>query len=543
MYLSVTNNYNTIFATTLNQDKSLSFKEIKNYPLELFTNGYDDSSPYRALIGNEPLNKIDLDSVYKYQSFKKENSKISNLEMFNVIDPCYQYIRNEFKNGSFEVKPRYWYLDIETDLDDGKFSSPKKANAPITLLQVAESDTSMKFIFGWMQDYKTDREDVKYFWFEDEISMINAFIQLYLRRQPGVTTAWNGDGFDFPYITTRMTKIGLDPALLSPFNEMEEHSTMIYGQKEKMLKPIGLFWVDTMDVYKKLFPGSRESWSLDYIAKYEKIEGKLHWQDEGFKTFGDFSKGNYNPTGDTVRGKLWELYQQPRTPANEVEMKKEAYKIFVEYGIRDVEVLLEMDRKKKMLNLLMTLSWTMHCNLYDVFGTTKPWTIFIYNDVRDMNKALPAKTKMEDREYGGGFVYAEPGVHKWVFSEDYASLYPNIMMQKGLSPESYVNEEDIPADLFELILSTGIYRAINCDDLYINMSEEVKHNITDLLIKYNLTMGVNGTCYDRSIDGIIPSKVSQIYKERKYHKKEMKKAETIVEQIKKELEARGEKLG
>jgi len=193
-----------------------------------------------------------------------------------------------------------------------------------------------------------------------------------------------------------------------------------------------------------------------------------------------------------------------------------------------------------MLDLLMALCWTMRCNLYDVFGTTKPWNIFIYNDVRAMNQALPQKPSMEDREYGGGFVYADSGVYKWVLSEDYASLYPNIMMQKGLSPESYVPENEIPRDLFALIQQSGIYRAIDCDIRYMALSPDLKEAIRLLLVKYNLTMGVNGSCYRKDVNGIIPKKVSQIYKERKFHKKQMKEAEKIVELITVELESRGE---
>jgi DNA polymerase elongation subunit (family B) len=341
-----------------------------------------------------------------------------------------------------------------------------------------------------MQEYITDREDVKYFWFDDEFTMLQAFLTLYLRRQPGVTTAWNGDGFDFPYIVNRYAKYDINPEAFSMFNTLEDHKTVIFGQHDIIKKPVGCYWVDTMEVYKKLFPGSRESWGLDYIAKYEKIEGKLNWKDEGFKSFKDFLEGNYSPEVDMVKGELWRLYNLPRTPEIEVAMKKQCYKLFVEYGIRDVDVLLEMDNNKKMLDLLMTLSWTMRCNLYDVFGTTKPWTIFIYNDLIEQNIALPNKPSMENREYGGGFVCATPGIFEWILIEDYASLYPNIMIQKGLSPESYVPENEIPSDLFALIKSTGIYRHIECDRIYMELDDKIKQQLSDLLIKYDLTMGV-----------------------------------------------------
>jgi len=541
MYLSVTNSYSSIFVTELNPDKTLTFNEIKQTPLEIFTDGYNETG-YTSLIGNKPLNRIEFDSVNKYQTFKKDNSKIDNMNLYNVIEPCYQYIRQQYPTPDFSTKPRYWYLDIETDLDDGKFSSPKTANAPITLIQIAESDTRLKFIFGWMQDYTTDRDDVKYFYFEDEETMLNAFIQFHAMRQPGITTAWFGDNFDFPYITTRLSKFGIKPEILSPFNEMEQHTTVIFGQKDTIPKPVGLYWVDTVEVYKRLTPGGREAWTLDFIAGYEKIEGKLHWQDEGFKTFSDFLKGKYSSDCDIVKGKLWELSQQPQTPHRDAEMRKVAYYIFVDYGIRDVEVLLEMDRKKKMLDVLVTLAWTMKCNLYDVFGTIKPWAVFLYNDARDINKAMPQRTAMQDREYGGGYVYADQGVYKWIIVEDYASLYPNIIMQKGLSPESYVPENEIPRDLWNLIQASGIYRAVNCDEIYIGLAANVKEEIRKLLVKYNLTMGVNGTCYRKDVNGILPQKISMIYNERKFHKKEMLKASAVIELLKIELEARGEKI-
>lgn len=540
-YLNVVSNYNKILITESNDSGEIRFREDCFEP-EVFVPELEDSGGFKTLLENDPLRRIKFEDIAEYRSYTREKEYVENFEMFNLIAPEYQYIRQMYSKSQPVSSYKYWHFDIETDLDEGdKFSNPKGANAAVTFFQIKESDTGNVYVFSWLGQYTPKKKNVTYFYCENEYEMFTKFIKLMYQRKPWLIHAWFGDNFDFLYIVNRSIKLGFEEDVWSPFGIMKDHKAVIFGKVEKIKKPEGIIWLDTVDVYKKLNPGGREKWSLDFIAKYHKIESKLDWGSSGFRSFKDFIRGNYDPEYDEDKTSiLYKLSQKDQTSEIKRQIKKEAFDLFVDYSIRDVEVLYALDQKLKLFDVMLNIQHTMRCNMYDVLGTTKPWTIFIYNELYDKKIAIPDKTKMSDREYGGGYVYAMPGKHGWVMTLDVASMYPSAIRQGNLSPETYVPIEKVSSKLRNAIFDSGIYLAPDCEYIYMNLPMEKKEELAELLKLENLSMGVNGTLYQRDKFGIIPELVERIYYDRKEHKKKMKEAQKIVESIKIELKERGE---
>ena len=493
-YLQVTSDYNKLYITEIDEKNEIHYRTSDYQPETFVTAMEADEHRFRTLIEDKPLRKIKFDDIKSFRQYQKDKRDIDGLDLYNTIQPEYQYIRETYGTKGTFVSPRKWMFDIETDLYDGKFSHPETALAPITVMQVMESDTKHIYVFSTLSDYSATREDLTFTFCESEEEMFNRFLTLIGQRKPFLWAAWNGDNFDYPYIINRCKRIGIDPKLFSPFNKLEEHKTVIFGKESKILKPVGMVWIDMIDAYKKLNPGGRESWALDYICNYHKVTTKLDYKSAGFKTFKDFMNGHYQASYDVEKdSELYNLSQMEPSEVVKAKMLKLARDVFHEYAIRDVEALYALDTRLNIFDVLFSVMQTMRCNLYDVMGTTKPWTVHIYNELYSRGIALPGRSSYSKREFPGGYVYAKPGKYDWVMSVDATSLYPSAIRQGGYSPETYIPMEAAPEDLKQMILSTGIYRAHDCEDIYDSLPKSTKEQIAELLRRYNLTMGTNGT--------------------------------------------------
>ena len=533
-YLQVNSDYNNIYVTEIMNDNTIISKTIKNYQPELFTNTHNETG-WHTLIGNDPVRKIKFESMKRYHEYKKEMKGVNGVSIYNNIDPAYQYIRETFSYDLPIMFPNIWYFDIETDLYEDKFSDPRKALAPITLLQVYDKHNDDFLILSHNREYETKSDNVKYFNCGSEIEMLSKWVELMYERNVTLVTAWFGDNFDFPYVINRMEVLGMDPKILSRFEKLENHTTVIYGQKESIKKPMGVYWIDAVEAYRKVAFGGRESWSLDFIAKYEGIEGKLSYTSEGFKSMSDFIRGKYDPEYDKVKGKLYQLYQEGKqdTP----QFRRIVSDMFVDYGIEDVRILKELDEELNMSGVLFALQWKMRVNLYDVFGTVKPWATLIYNKLYDRKQVLPDDSKKkESRSYGGGYVFAKPGKYEWVISEDATSLYPSIMRIFNTSPETYIPKEKLPPELKQFY--DKLCANPKAEEVIMGFNDKQKEMLSNKLKEYNVCMSVNGTFYTKEKQGIIPELVTGFFNQRKAHKKKMIEADQMISKIKDELARR-----
>lgn len=537
MYINVKEKNNKLYITELNQDYKLTFKVEDNFRPELLIESSFPESEFTSLIDGKPLEKIQFDSIKDFKDYKFRMRDLDNAMLYADIPVEYQYIRANYSHDDKIYTPRFWFLDIETGTPKTGFPNPEKAESPINLIQIAESDNKMRYVFGTLNLY-SQKENETFFYYHTEKEMLLAFKDFQLERTPAVVVAWNGDGFDFPYLINRFKNVGLNPEMLSPFGILEEHKAMIFGTMTKSLKPLGIAWVDYIEAFKRTIPQGQDSWSLEHMSKVvlgEEEGGKLDYHHHGFVDMRAFINCNYDPALDIHEDSELKKYFNKDSE----KFKAAWYSKFVEYGIVDVDVLKAMDEKKGIMNTLTFLAQTMSVNFHDVFATVKPWQIHIYNRLYDRNQFIPAKSPFDTYKIPGGHVFAKPGLYNWVCSFDVRSLYPFCMICLNMSPETYVRPKDVPADLKELTKSFTRYQVkedddILCEDIYMALPEETKEEITRLLVKYNFAMSPNGSFYRKDFEGILPELTFDIFTSRKKFKKLQKENEMVREGLKAE---------
>jgi DNA polymerase elongation subunit (family B) len=206
---------------------------------------------------------------------------------------------------------------------------------------------------------------------------------------------------------------------------------------------------------------------------------------------------------------LIELYKKADN-----DCKYLSFSRFVDYNIHDVSLVFKLEQKLKLLSLTYSIAYLVKMNFSDVFGTVKPWDIFIQNSLFKVGKFVKCKFSpgVADRQIMGGFVMAPvPGRYEWVVSFDANSLYPSIIRTWNISPETILAEHEVPDDLIKY------YDRIQVDDLLKDSSE-----LAILLKKHKLTMTANGHFFRTDIQGIMPLLTGMVYDGRVEAKNEMK---------------------
>jgi DNA polymerase elongation subunit (family B) len=146
------------------------------------------------------------------------------------------------------------------------------------------------------------------------------------------------------------------------------------------------------------------------------------------------------------------------------------------------------------------------------------WDTIIYNYLKDRNIVIPPKTKSEKSEkYAGAYVKEPvPGVYDWVVSFDLTSLYPSLIMQFNISPETLLEEK---------IKNVSVERVIHKQVNFGNLE--------------NKCVTANGCLYDKTKRGIFPELVEKIFNDRQIFKKKMLNEEKNLEEIENEMRGRG----
>ena len=191
---------------------------------------------------------------------------------------------------------------------------------------------------------------------------------------------------------------------LSPWNNVRTREIKLHGRDQLTCEMAGITVIDYLDLYKKFTYTNQESYRLDHIAFVELGERKLDHSE--FDTFKDFYTGNWQK--------------------------------FIEYNIRDVELVDRMEDKMKLIELALTMAFDAKVNFTDVFFQVRTWDAIIYNYLKKKNIVIPPKERSEkDSQYAGAYVKEPiPGKYDWVVSFDLNSLYPHLIMQYNISPET-----------------------------------------------------------------------------------------------------------
>jgi DNA polymerase elongation subunit (family B) len=285
---------------------------------------------------------------------------------------------------------------------------------------------------------------------------------------PEVVTGWNSELYDMPYLVRRIDRILGEKLMkrLSPWGLVTERETIIMGRKHISYDVGGVTQLDYLNLYKKFTYKAQESYRLDYIASVELGQKKLDHSE--FDTFKDFyTKG-------------WQK--------------------FVEYNIIDVELVDRMEDKMKLIELAITMAYDAKVNYNDVFYQVRMWDAIIYNYLKKRNIVIPPKERSDkDAKYAGAYVKQPvPGKYDWVVSFDLNSLYPHLIMQYNISPET-LRETRHPSVTVDKILNQELTFELYKDS----------------------AVCANGAMYRKDVRGFLPELMEKIYKDRTIYKKKM----------------------
>ena len=103
---------------------------------------------------------------------------------------------------------------------------------------------------------------------------------------------------------------------------------------------------------------------------------------------------------------------------------KEDFQKFIEYNVKDVELVQRMEDKLQLLTLCLTLGYKANVCAGTSMGSVKIWDCYIYNVLKRINIIIPFVPRRDsDRSIEGAYV-KEPivGMHDWVVSFDLNSL-------------------------------------------------------------------------------------------------------------------------
>jgi len=160
-------------------------------------------------------------------------------------------------------------------------------------------------------------------------------------------------------------------------------------------------------------------------------------------------------------------------------------------------------------------------NYTDTLGTTAIWDSIIFRRLAKKNIAVPFGNDSSKAEYAGGYVKdPQVGMHEWVMSFDLNSLYPNLIVQYNMSPETYVSHTSVEGLSPEKILKT------------------FEVDIPDK----SLSVAANGACFSKDRKGIIPEIVEELYEKRVTIKKDMIASKKKLEATDKSNKSEREKL-
>ena len=437
-----------------------------------------NETEYKTLEGNcvEP---VKLGSIKDAKEFVQTYEDVGNFTIYGNTKYLYQYILDKYpKEVDYDfTKLNIMSLDIETTSENG-FPSVEEAREEILCITVKDF-TSKKIITWGCGEFENSRDDVHYIYCQNERELLTKFQEYWVQKTPDIVTGWNVKFFDMPFICRRMDRVLSMKHMraLSPWNSIRERELHVRGQKKIYYDIIGVSTLDYYDLYQKFTYTNQESYRLDHIAFVELGQQKLDHSE--FENFQDFYRNNWQK--------------------------------FIEYNIHDVELVDMLEDKMKLIELAVTMAYDAKVNFEDVFFQVRMWDSIIYDALTQENIVIPPKTEStKDQQYAGAYVKEPtPGVYDWVVNFDLNSLYPHLIMQYNISPETLLDDR---------------VSGINVDKL---LNREIDTSTLE-----GVTICPNGTLFTTEKQGFLPKLMEKIYTERTIYKKKMLKAKQEYENTK-----------
>ena len=429
-------------------------------------------SKYKTLEG-ESVEPVKPGSIRDCREFIDKYNSVQGFRIYGNERYAHQFISDNYPENEikFDIsKIKLITIDIEVAAESG---FPDVFNCAEELLLITVQDYTTKQIITWgTRPYETDRKDYKYIHCYTETDLIEKFVRWWEQYSPEVVTGWNCELYDIPYLMGRMERIMGEKFAkrMSPWNITRRNEFTIMGRKQIGYDLAGVSVIDYLDLYRKSpATPNQESYRLDHIAFMELGQKKLDHSE--FDTFREFYHGNW--------------------------------KKFVDYNIVDVELVDKLEDKLRLIDLCFTRAYDAKVNFSDIAYQVRTWDAIIYNYLKKKNIVIPQKERnQKDDKYAGAYVKEpKPGKYDWVVSFDLNSLYPHLIMQYNISPETLV-ETRHPSATVDKLLNQDITFEMYSD----------------------YAVCANGAMFRKDVKGFLPELMEKMYKERVVFKKRMLKA-------------------
>ncbi len=422
--------------------------------------------------------------------------------MFDITIEEFENLDDKDSYEVFDEETKTWVkFDISCYMlfEGTGFPEPEKAEKEIISIAARNNIDKVWRVWG-LGDYdpsksylleKSPNAKIEYIKCKDEVDLLTKFMKKWSSPDycPDVVTGWYIRFFDIPYLVNRIRKVlGEDAAKnLSPWESINQRTVSFKGGKtSEAYDIVGIQILDYMDLFTKFGHsyGPQESYKLDHIAYVVLGERKMTYEEYGSLHF---------------------LY-------------KENHQLFIDYNLRDIDLVSQIDDEMGLIDLVYTMAYKAGVNYSDTLGTTAIWDSIIYRELNKLKVAIPPNKEKFKLDYPGGYVKEPvPGLYNWVVSFDLKSLYPNLIVQYNMSPETLRNEPGHP----------------NSIDYWLNNKKSVQSQHC---------VAANGATFSKDFQGIIPSIIVEYYAERKVIKEKMLENKQEKENLLKELEEINKKL-
>ena len=473
-YTNVLNVGNNILYRGVKDGRRIKVKVAYTPSLFLPSN---KSTEYKTLHG-EYLELMKFGSIREARDFVKSYKDVNNFKIYGNTRYEYAFIADYFSNDvEYDIdKVNITVFDIETGSENG-FPDPYLANEPITSISIKFNLKHKTRVFACGDFVNKDEGNVVYIKCDDEHDLCKKFLAEWIENAPDVISGWNIKFFDVPYIINRFTKILGENEVkkLSPWGMINEREVFIMNKSQKAYEILGIATLDYQELYKWYAPEgkSQDSYKLGSIAHVELGKGKLSFEEYD----------NLN-----------QLYR--------LNFQK-----FIEYNIIDLDLVIELDDKLKLFELALTIAYDTKSNFTDVFTQTRMWDSLTYCYLLKRKIIVPPmKISQKDEAFEGAYV-KEPqiGMHHWVASFDLNSLYPHLMMQYNLSPETLIQPEDYTVEMRNII-SQGV------------TVDKMLNKQIDISALTGATITPNGQFFRTDREGFLPKILEEMYEDRKKFK-------------------------
>ena len=382
-----------------------------------------EDGEYTSIFGDK-LEKIVCDGKEEFDAMVRQYKPSDRHE--SDIQPVFKVLMNEYYQRPLPVL-NFAFIDIETDTRKALgWSTVQNPYAAINAVTIYQSWTQ-KYITllippkGYkIENFNAEVQAVaaelkmdfmpEFTLCMNEVELLQKMVEAI--QNADILSGWNSEFFDIPYIMARLERI--TPKLLAKMSFIgakppKKNIVMRFGEETLTYKLHGRCHLDYLDLFKKFAQDVKyPTYNLGFVGDAEVGAPKVHFDGH----FEDF----YNTQ----------------------------FARFACYNARDVQILVKINAKRKLIQLVNAMAHGNTCLFENLLGTVRYVETAIVNRAHHVHNLI-VRDKMgltSDGEVVDGALVLDtvPGLHEWLGSVDINSLYPSVIRALNISPEMIIGQ-------------------------------------------------------------------------------------------------------